>query len=122
VGVDGAAHTVYVANADDGTISVISSTTNEVVATLPVNLPVQGVGVDPSTNRVYVTELPGGGPRGHSRGSFSVINTKDNHITHTITVGGNPWADALNTTTNRLYVVNTSQPGALTVVAGANPQ
>ena len=71
VGVDGAAHTVYVANADDGTISVISSTTNEVVATLPVNRPVQGVAVDPSTTGCTSRAFPGvarvGTPAGRSR-------------------------------------------------------
>jgi YVTN family beta-propeller protein len=55
VAVDPAAGTVYVTNANDGTVSVINAATNTVTATIPVGSSPQGVAVDTATHTAYVT-------------------------------------------------------------------
>ena len=51
---DPATGTVYVANAYDGTVSVIDAATNTVTATIPVGSNPGEVAVDPATGTVYV--------------------------------------------------------------------
>ena len=55
VAVDPAAHTVYVTNDGDGTVSVIDAATRAVTATIPVGNGPDGVAVDPATHAAYVT-------------------------------------------------------------------
>src|SRR5712692_566409 len=55
VAVNPKANTVYVTNARDNTVSVISGRTNTVVATIPVGSFPEGVAVNPKTSTVYVT-------------------------------------------------------------------
>jgi len=45
---------VYVANSDDGTVSVINTTTNTVTSTVPVGFVPRGVTVTPDGKMVYV--------------------------------------------------------------------
>jgi YVTN family beta-propeller protein len=52
--VDPAARTVYVANMDGNTVSVIDGATSTVTATVPVGGWPYGVAVDPGTHTVYV--------------------------------------------------------------------
>ena len=54
VAVDPGSHTVYVANSDDGTVSVIDTSTRTVTATVPVGKHPGGVAVDPGNHTVYV--------------------------------------------------------------------
>jgi YVTN family beta-propeller protein len=74
---------VYVANADDTTVSVIATATNTVTATIPVGYNPQGVAVTPDGSQVYVTIYPN---------TVSVIATATNMVTATIPVGRVPVA------------------------------
>jgi YVTN family beta-propeller protein len=58
VAVDPKANTIYVTNADDSTVSVISARTNTVTATIPVGTLAQptGAAVDPKTGTAYVAD------------------------------------------------------------------
>lgn len=45
---------IFVANPNSNTVSVINGDTNTVIATVPVGLGSAVVGVNPSTDRIYV--------------------------------------------------------------------
>ncbi|MFI2635013.1 YncE family protein, partial [Streptomyces collinus] len=90
--------TAYVANAGDDTVSVISSTTNQVIATVGVGDSPFGVAVDPPRARAYVTNAVDG--------TVSVINTRTNRVIATIPVGTNPGAVAVDPSSARAYVTN----------------
>lgn len=67
VAVDPGSRTVYVANYDDGTVSVMDASTRTVTATVPVGKTPEGVAVDPGTHTPRRQEaLAGGGGSGHS--------------------------------------------------------
>ena len=50
-------NTVYVANADSNTVSVISGRTNTVIATVRVGIGPEGVAANPRTNTSYVANI-----------------------------------------------------------------
>jgi YVTN family beta-propeller protein len=54
VAVDPAAGTAYVANASDGTVSVVDLAARDVAATITVGTKPNGVAVDPSAGVVHV--------------------------------------------------------------------
>lgn len=74
-----AAPFAYVPNSDDGTVSVIDTATDTVVATVPVGQAPIGVAVHPAGTYAYVTN------RGD--GSLSVIDTRTNAVSATLSVG-----------------------------------
>ena len=76
VAVDPAAGTVYVTNANDGTVSVIDAATNAVTATIPVGTYPYGVAVDPAAGTVYVTN--------YGDATVSVIDAATRAVTATI--------------------------------------
>lgn len=88
VGVDPGTHTVYVANENSGTVSVIDGATNAVTATIGVGSSPSAVGVDPGTHTVYVantqfnTVSTGGG--------VSVITPTITATTTTVASSANP--------------------------------
>src|SRR5438477_363483 len=79
VAVDPSTNTVYVANSDSGTISVISGLTNKVTDTIKVGVKPDGVAVSPSTNTIYVTDA--------ATYNASVISGSTNSVIATIRVG-----------------------------------
>lgn len=118
--VDEATDTVYVANAVDGTVSVIDGATcnasdSSGCGQTPVIVPVgafdDALAVDPVTNTVFVTN------QNANPGTVSVIDGNScNGTDHsgcasqpeaTIGVGGGPSGIAVNPVTNTVYVANT---------------
>jgi YVTN family beta-propeller protein len=97
---DPTAGTVYLANAGDGTVSVIDVATNKVTATIAVGTEPAGVAVDHAAGTVYVTN--------HSVGTVSVIDEATNKVTGTIKVGTGPAGVAVDHTTGTVYVTNHS--------------
>jgi YVTN family beta-propeller protein len=71
-----AAPFAYVTNAGDGTVSVISTATNAVVATIPVGNTPHGVAITPNGKFVYVAN--------RANPSVSVIATATNAVVTTI--------------------------------------
>jgi YVTN family beta-propeller protein len=78
-----------------------------VIDTIDVGNAPQGVAVNPTTNRIYVTNL--------LDGTVSVIDGTTNTVIATIDVGNSPSSVAVNPDTNRIYVVNA---GAISVIDG----
>jgi YVTN family beta-propeller protein len=117
IAVDQATNTVYVANADDNTVSVIDGATCDASDTSgcgqrPATVAV-GAFVDPVTNTVFVTN------QGARPGTVSVIDGSSCNGSHsqgcahqplaTVTVGGGPSGIAVNPVTGTVYVANTGQ-------------
>jgi DNA-binding beta-propeller fold protein YncE len=112
-------HTVYVTNIGDNTVSVIDGATcnagnhtgcGQTTATIPVGTNPDYVGIDESTNTVYVVNDNFSGP-----GSVSAINGNLCDATSTIgcsqippaiSVGDNPIGLALDPTNHTAYVAN----------------
>jgi YVTN family beta-propeller protein len=72
----------YVANTFSNTVSVIDTTTNTVIATIPVGLGPFDIAATPDGNRVYVTN--------QSSSTVSVIDAVTNTVVDTIPVGFGP--------------------------------
>jgi YVTN family beta-propeller protein len=84
-----------------------------VIATIPIPGAAHGpygVAVNPTTNRMYVTNI-------HS-GNISVIDTGTDKVVAVVPVGEEPHAVDVNTSTNRVYVTN-SQSDSVSVLDGA---
>ena len=81
-------------------MSVISATTNTVIATIPTGTDStpNGVAANWRTNTIYVTN------RGNN--TVSVINGRTNKVVTTVPVGDDPFAVAANPHTNTAYVAN----------------
>ena len=80
-----------------GTVSVIDTTTNTVVATIPVGIFPSGVAITPNGTRVYVTNI---------FNSISVVNAATNTVVETIPSGQFPTGIAITPDGTRAYVVN----------------
>ncbi|WP_165693793.1 Ig-like domain-containing protein, partial [Mycolicibacterium diernhoferi] len=91
---------VYVANSNDGTVSVINTATNSIVgAPIRVGLTPIGVAVSPDGSRVYVTN--------HDGDTLSVIDTATNQVVGApISVGRGPVGVAVSPDGSRVYVAN----------------
>ena len=104
-----AAPFLYVANSGDGTVSVIDTATNMVVATVPVGVNPQGVAVTPDGTHVYVTNIgPCAVPFGPCSGTVSVIHTATNTVVKTISVVSLTGGVAVTPDGTKVYV--TTQP------------
>ena len=102
--------TIYVANANSGTVSVISGRTNTVVATIRVGRVPGGVAVNPRTNTIYVTNE-------RRPGTVQVISGQTNTVVATIRVGRVPAGVAVNPRTDTIYVANANS-GTVSVISG----
>ncbi|MGH3578354.1 MAG: YncE family protein, partial [Mycobacterium sp.] len=100
---------VYVTNSTDtpGTVSVIATASNTVVATVPVGNGPVGVAVTPDGKHAYVANI--------SDGTVSVIDTATNTVLagpgFPIPVGTGPVAIAVTPDGKHAYVVNDNQIG-----------
>ncbi len=95
VAVDPAAHRAYVANSDDGALSVIDTRLNAVVATVRVGADPVGVAVDPAAHHAYVT---------NGSGAVSVLDTTRNAVVATLDANSFPAGIALDPAAHRAYV------------------
>ncbi len=131
--VDETTNTIYVANAGDGTVSVINGATCNAADSLgcaqkAVSVPVgafgDAVAVDPVTNMVFVTNQDA------RPGTVSVIDGNSCNGTHpsgcfnqpfaTVRVGGGPSGIAVNPKTDTIYVANTGLDSSLNRMPDGN--
>lgn len=105
--VDGATHTVYVANSADNTVSVIKG--GAVTQTIAVGNAPKEVAVDSATGTAYVTNL--------GSGTVSVI--QGGAVTRTIQAGNGPWGVAVDSSTHTVYVTNAYDNTVSVIQAGA---
>src|SRR5256712_3205154 len=89
---------VFVANSQSNTLSVISDTTNTVVATIPVGSTPYGVAYDGGKGEVFVTNL--------ASNSVSVISDGTNTVVATIPVGSDPIGVAYDAGKGEVFVAN----------------
>jgi YVTN family beta-propeller protein len=101
IAVDPATNRIYVANTNDGTLSVIDGYTNKVIKTIPVGPDPFGVAVDPTRNRIYVANYV-------YDGTLTVVDGWTNKVIATVACQHNSVDVAVNTTTNVIYVANQS--------------
>jgi RNA polymerase sigma factor (sigma-70 family) len=87
-----------------------SNVAPEVIATIPVGMCPTSVGVNPETNRIYVTN--------YDSNDVSVIDGATNSVIATIPVGTYPWGLGLNPMTNRVYV-SSEDDDNVSVIDGA---
>lgn len=98
IDVNTATNSIYTANLNDNTVSVISGDTGSIVATVNVgNAPID-LAVNSTTNLIYVSNS--------KDDNVTVIDGATNSITATIIVGDNPGSIALNPDTNTIYVLD----------------
>lgn len=90
----------YVANHGDGTVSVLDTATNGVVATVTVGSEPLGAAVLPAETRVYVANQV------TPNGTVSVIDTAGNAVVATVDVGSGPSGVAVKLPGDRVYVTN----------------
>jgi gliding motility-associated-like protein len=88
----------YIANSANGTVSVISTQTKTVVATIPVGSYPFGIAISPDNTLVYVVNS--------SSANVSVISTATNTVIATIPVGIAPQVVAFSRDGTRAYVAS----------------
>jgi YVTN family beta-propeller protein len=98
--VQGFAQNAYITNHTlPGTVSVINTANNKVIATIPVGDGTFGVAVSPDGSRVYVTN--------NDAETVSVIDTATNTVIATITGAGNSIGVAVSPDGRKVYIANT---------------
>src|SRR5262249_30349888 len=88
----------YVTNLGSGTVSVIDTATNTVVATVPVGFAPRGVAITPDGTHAYVVNT--------NSDTVSVIATATNTVVATVPVGSFPFWVAITPDGTHAYVTN----------------
>src|SRR6266480_4783027 len=101
----------YITNLNDGTVSVIDTASNTVMATVPVGNFPNGVALTPDGAHVYVANVVDG--------TVSVIETAGNTVTATVPVGLFPFGVAVTPDGAHVYVANQGG-GNVSVIATAS--
>jgi YVTN family beta-propeller protein len=102
----------YVANSGSNDVSVIDTSTNAVIATVPVGISPSGVAITPDATRAYVTNQGGN--------SVSVIATATNTVTATIGVGLLPTGVAITPDGARAYVADSASNDVSVITTATN--
>lgn len=89
---------MYVANVGSSTVSVISDTSDSVIATILVGRAPISIAYSPPNNKLYVTNL--------LSDDVYVINGATNKVIKNIPVGDTPFGIAFSPSNNNVYVVN----------------
>ena len=111
VAVDPNTDTVYVANNQSNTVSVIDGNTDSVTATIGVGSGPSAISLDPSTDTIYVSNSGGD--------TVSVIDGATNKVVGTITIGSQPGAIAVDPNTDTVYIVGGWYSSTCWVIDGA---
>jgi YVTN family beta-propeller protein len=97
----------YVANRDSSTVSVISGSTDSVIATILVGRQPVWIAYVPPNNKLYVTNF--------GSDDVYVINGATNKVIKNIPVGNGPVGIAYSPSNNNVYVANTGD-GTVSVI------
>lgn len=117
LGINRTTNKVYVSNHFINTVSVIDPTTNSIIETISGGFDgPRAIDTNEITNRVYVTNIKGGGQL--NPGFVSIIDGTTNNIITSKTVGSDPRSVAVNPVTNRFYVSAAGDDPGLTVFDG----
>ena len=109
VAVDPVLHKAFVTNNTDGTVTIVSGT-SQTTATATVGSNPQAIAVNPETHQVFVANRS----LSSTDGTVSVINgnTNDPVANTPLAVGSQPISVAINTSTNMIYVACVDSPDA----------
>src|SRR6266480_2962667 len=102
----------YITNLNDGTVSVIDTASNTVMATVPVGNFPNGVAVTPDGAHVYVANVVDG--------TVSVIETASNTVTATVPVGLFPFGVAVTPDGAHVYVANQGSNNVAMIATAGN--
>ena len=97
----------YVANSGSGTVSVVDTNQDAVVAQIPVGGVPWGVAVGPGGDRIYVANA--------KSGTVSVIDGQSKSVTATLSVGSKPMGIAVSEDGKHVMVAN-SDSGTVTLI------
>lgn len=111
IAVDPGRYRVFVTNADDGTVSIIDTTSDQVVQTVSVGSGPEGIAVDPNLGRVYVANSGSNSVSVLDENSGAVINTVSLTVNST---AASPAAVAVDPSTDQVYL--TANAGGWNVV------
>ncbi len=106
MGLNDVTHKIYAANNSPNTVSVIDTTTNTVIGTIPVAGEPDGVAVDSSTNTIYIAG---------DLGVLSVIDGATDTVVHTVAVGPGSISAAVDPVHDLVYTTNLGD-GTVSVV------
>ena len=105
---------VFVSNEGVATVSVISDSTDAVVATVPVRFSPGAIAYDSGTGEMFVTN---GGPS-TTLGTVSVISDSSNTVVSNVTVGTTPVGIAYDSSKGEVFVTNSGdQPPDISVIS-----
>jgi YVTN family beta-propeller protein len=107
--IDGATGYLFVVNIASNNVTVINTSTDQVVTSVLVGSGPQGVAVDPVNDHVFVTDRYGGG--------MSVLNGSTLKVIDSFTFGSKPEAVAYDDATGDLFVTNNGATDA-TIISG----
>jgi YVTN family beta-propeller protein len=102
IAIDQATDTVYVANYESDTVTVIRGRNGSVVATIPVGVRPQAVVAEAASDRIYVANS-------HDS-TITVIDGRTNTVTATWHLHGHPYAMAVDPVTGTLYAALYGHP------------
>ncbi|MFN2597419.1 MAG: YncE family protein [Pyrinomonadaceae bacterium] len=102
----------YVTNYSSDTVSVIDTTSNSVVATIPVGSQPAAVTITPGGAFAYVTN--------RTSNTVAVIDTATQALTATVPVGSSPVGVAFTSDGARAYVANSGADTVSVIDAAAN--
>ncbi|MGZ3810415.1 MAG: YVTN family beta-propeller repeat protein [Mucilaginibacter sp.] len=102
----------YVANAGANTVSVIKTSTNAIVATIPVGTQPEGVCVSADGTRVYVSNT--------GSNSVSVINTATNAVVSSIPVGPGLYGITVSPDGSSVYVISGANSSVYVINTATN--
>ena len=106
-----AGNDVYVANVEGDSVSVISTASNTVVATVPFSYPVTGLAASPNGAYVYASEYT----------LVAVISTSTNTVTTTVPINhGATGALAVTPNGNYVYEANTNASSVSVISTATN--
>jgi YVTN family beta-propeller protein len=110
-GIAAAGMKVYVTNYKDSTVSVIDTTSDNIVDTVTVGSNPQGVAITPDGKKAYV-------PFGQN--SVSIIDTATDKVLVNVTVGHNPYGIAVSPDGTKVYVTNSGDNTISVIDTGTN--
>jgi T5SS/PEP-CTERM-associated repeat protein/YVTN family beta-propeller protein len=102
----------YISNADSNEVSVIDTSTNTVVAAVPVGNSPFGVAIKPDGTRAYVANA--------FSSDVSVIDTSTNTVVATVGLANSPYGVAITPDGGRAYVTNPTSNGVSVIDTSTN--
>ena len=98
----------YITNYGSNDVSVIDTTTNTVISTVPVGINPTGVAVNKAGTKVYVANS--------GSHNISVIDTDTNKVISTLDVGANPKGIAINSAGTNVFITHSNSPDSISYI------